>query len=350
MAAGVMHGKAIGHRRQQHRSHRPGRSALREAGLIAHQHDHAEQADAQSHDLRPADRRAEQRRPQHRRPQRGGGIQYGLEARAQVQRAHGEQGERQRGVGHPDDQQRPEFVAKLGARRGGSQHRQQHQRGNAHAQRDERQRPELGHGDAQKEKRSAPDGGEHKQFDERHGCDTDDAQRWSSCSGGAFEIEQRLLARQAGSVAGQAAVMADDAVAGHDDEQRVAPHCRTHGARMAGGQAQPLREQRIADRLSVGYGLQRPPDRLLERRALGPQGQIEGDGVAAEIGLKLLAGALQQRCVVGGWGLCVVEKTQGSEPVFLGGELQRAQRAVHDQDGFHGVSPSVARRHRCTAA
>src|ERR1700761_1366909 len=48
---------------------------------------------------------------------------------------------------------------------------------------------------------------------------------------GALDVQQRLLAVQAAGVAGQRAVLADDAVARHDDGDRIASYRRAHRAR-----------------------------------------------------------------------------------------------------------------------
>ena len=62
-----------------------------------------------------------------------------------------------------------------------------------------------------------------------------------------FEVEQVLLRRQAAAVADEGAVGADDAVAGHDDADRVAAVGQAHGAGGV-GLADPGGELRRSDR------------------------------------------------------------------------------------------------------
>src|SRR5581483_11355867 len=77
-----------------------------------------------------------------------------------------------------------------------------------------------------------------------------------------LEREQRALAREAAGVAGEAAVRSDDAVAGHQDRDRVASGRRARGARAAGG-AGAAREGVVGDRLAERDRRDRLPHRLL---------------------------------------------------------------------------------------
>src|SRR5690349_6631820 len=85
-----------------------------------------------------------------------------------------------------------------------------------------------------------------------------------------FQGKERPLFVQAAGVAGELAARADDAVARHDDADRIAPGRRPSRARTLGkaGAARPLP---VADRLAVGHARDRLPHALLEIRS----GRIE---------------------------------------------------------------------------
>src|SRR5205823_7029773 len=91
----------------------------------------------------------------------------------------------------------------------------------------------------------------------------------------AFERQQRALDQQPAAEAGERAVGADDAVAGNDDRQRVRAVRETHGACPA-DVAEAARQFAIGDGLTIRDGLERLPDRQLERGAFGGQRQSEG--------------------------------------------------------------------------
>src|SRR3954452_8908411 len=97
-----------------------------------------------------------------------------------------------------------------------------------------------------------------------------------------LEVEQRPLGRQPAAVAGERAVGADHAVARHDDRDRVLAVGGADGAERG-------RVPDLAGDLAVGGGLpvrdlqQRIPDQALERRALGPQRDVELRARAREV-------------------------------------------------------------------
>ena len=81
-----------------------------------------------------------------------------------------------------------------------------------------------------------------------------------------FVVEQPLFALQAAAVTGEAAVFADDTVAGNEDREAVGTVGSGHGAH--GGRVAELFGQRlIMGGFAVGDGLQRIPHLPLKRAA-----------------------------------------------------------------------------------
>lgn len=97
-----------------------------------------------------------------------------------------------------------------------------------------------------------------------------------------FERKQRPLSRKPGGVPGEAAVRSDDAVAGHDDRDRISPRCRARGARRARA-AGAARKLSVADRLAVGHARDRSPDGALERGAARIERQVEPAPLAGKV-------------------------------------------------------------------
>ena len=79
----------------------------------------------------------------------------------------------------------------------------------------------------------------------------------------AFELKQRLFAPQAAGIPGELAPCAQDAVAGHDDADRVVAHGAAHGAHGAGF-VQLRGQLAVALALAAGHGQQGLPHGLLE--------------------------------------------------------------------------------------
>ncbi len=97
----------------------------------------------------------------------------------------------------------------------------------------------------------------------------------------AFVRQQRMLAPQAAAKTGERGVIADDAMAGDDDGNRIA----AHGLRQGPDGARPadaLRQLAVADGRPERQGQQAVPDRALEHRAARRQRQIEGAALAVE--------------------------------------------------------------------
>ena len=106
-----------------------------------------------------------------------------------------------------------------------------------------------------------------------------------------FQGQQPHLAVQPAGIAGQAAVGPQHAVAGHHHAEGVAAHGRAHGAHGA-GLADERGQRAIARGLAPGNLQQRPPHRLLERRAVGEvQRQVEVAAAPGEVFLHLRTGS-----------------------------------------------------------
>src|SRR6185295_1124946 len=106
--------------------------------------------------------------------------------------------------------------------------------------------------------------------------------RARSSHGGAFEVEQEALARQPAGVAGEAPVLADDAVARDDHGERVV---RDGIADLAGerGVAELARELPVRRRLPVGNPRDEVPDLPLERGAGHGRRQVEARALPGEV-------------------------------------------------------------------
>src|SRR5690242_5786154 len=86
-----------------------------------------------------------------------------------------------------------------------------------------------------------------------------------------FMLEQPTLAFEPAAIAGEAAVGADDPVAGYDDRDRIAAVRKPDGAARL-RHPEPGSECAVGHRLSSRNGAQRRPYGLLERGAAGPHG------------------------------------------------------------------------------
>ena len=114
----------------------------------------------------------------------------------------------------------------------------------------------------------------------------------------AFELEQRRLAVQPASIAGETAILTQNAVTRHGQAERISPygsaHC-AHGLSLA----KTARERAIGRCLALGNAQQRLPDGLLERRSCGEiKWQIELASRASEKLADLLSGFLQHGMLV----------------------------------------------------
>src|SRR5579863_3186055 len=98
----------------------------------------------------------------------------------------------------------------------------------------------------------------------------------------AFEVEQETLELEAAAVAGERAVGADDAVAGDDHGDRVAPVGAADGAACRGA-SDRLGDLGVGPGLAVGDGDQGLPDAALESGAVRRQRQGELAAPAGEV-------------------------------------------------------------------
>ena len=107
-----------------------------------------------------------------------------------------------------------------------------------------------------------------------------------------FQIEQETLRRQPAAVTGQTAVRTDDAMARHDDRERV---LRIRGADRArcGRIADAARNLAIRRSRAIWNAAQLEPDLLLELRTLWRQRQIERGQLAGEIRFQLRSRLVQ---------------------------------------------------------
>ena len=103
----------------------------------------------------------------------------------------------------------------------------------------------------------------------------------------SFQFQQIFLDIQPLGVAGQAAICANDPVAGHHDAQRVAVAGAAHGAACLGF-AQRRRQLSVGAYLPVGDLAQLRPYRLLKGRALCCQRQVELPAHPGKIFVQLL--------------------------------------------------------------
>lgn len=102
-----------------------------------------------------------------------------------------------------------------------------------------------------------------------------------------FPVEQPFFAVEAGGIAGQAAVGADDAVTGHDDRDGVVAHGAAY--RLGGHPAeatvggQPRGNRAVCHRGSIGNLPKNLPDRQPERRPLRGQRRRKIGHISLEI-------------------------------------------------------------------
>src|SRR5204863_592062 len=101
-----------------------------------------------------------------------------------------------------------------------------------------------------------------------------------------LDAQQRGLAVEAAGIAGQRARAADDAMAGHDDRDRISAHRRADGATRR-RQAELARDLAIAPRRAGLDAQERLPDVALECRALEVERHVEGIDLTVEVGAKL---------------------------------------------------------------
>ena len=102
-----------------------------------------------------------------------------------------------------------------------------------------------------------------------------------------FPVEQPFFAVEAGGIAGQAAVGADDAVTGHDDRDGVVAHGAAdrlggHSTKATVG-GQPRGNRAVCHRGSVGNLPKNLPDCQPERRPLRGQRRRETGHLPVEI-------------------------------------------------------------------
>lgn len=97
-----------------------------------------------------------------------------------------------------------------------------------------------------------------------------------------LQLEQQALALEAASIAGQAPVGPDDAVAGNDDRDRIAAVGKPDRAR-GGGPAHTPCELAVGRRLPVWDLPQRLPDAALEGRAANHKRDVECGALAVEV-------------------------------------------------------------------
>ena len=114
-----------------------------------------------------------------------------------------------------------------------------------------------------------------------------------------FPPEQPVLALEAGGIAGQAAVGADDAVAGYDERNGVVAHgaadCLGGHPAAAAVSGQPGGNRPIAHRGAIGDLAQDRPDSLTERRSLRGQRRHEVGHLPVEIAFEPSTGLFKYR-------------------------------------------------------
>lgn len=112
-----------------------------------------------------------------------------------------------------------------------------------------------------------------------------------------LQSQQKRLALHAAAVAGQPPACAEDAVAGDDDGNRVAPVGEAHRPRRAGA-AEASGEVAVGAGCAVGDGAEGVPDSRLERGSDGGEGQSEVGQRTREVGGELSAGFRERRGMV----------------------------------------------------
>ena len=146
-----------------------------------------------------------------------------------------------------------------------------------------------------------------------------------------------MFAFDASSVAGEGAAGADDAVAGHEDGDRVRAVGEAHGA-GGFGSSDALGKLRVADGGSARDVAEGAPDLALKRRAGGFYGNVVERG---EISGEIAAEAIGEAVRVGGWlegeAVCaVVTAEQAEHSIFVVGPVDGAEVpfVVGDEDHF----------------
>src|SRR5690606_1501745 len=158
----------------------------------------------------------------------------------------------------------------------------------------------------------------------------------------ALQGQQLALDRQAAAVTGEAAVRADDAMAGNDHRDGVAAIRKTDGAHGVGIAESP-RDLAVAHRAAIGNLAQRIPHALLEGRAFGCQRQVELAPLAAEIFLQLanhLREPLRPFLAIRGrlrW-MPALREADACQGAVLLDEDEIADRARHACPVFHDAS------------
>src|SRR5215472_6395798 len=169
--------------------------------------------------------------------------------------------------------------------------------------------------------------------------------------GRLLQAQQEPLARQPARVSGEAAILADDPVAGHDHRQRVAPHRRAHvlGQRPF---AKLLGQVAVRPRLPVRDAADQLPYLVLKRVSVRAEGQVEPLPVPGEV-LGKLAFCRAEPGVVpvyerGGAGpVPVVREVHAGQPAVFGDEGQLTDRRIGDRvgDGHRGLPGSGVSDH-----
>ena len=108
--------------------------------------------------------------------------------------------------------------------------------------------------------------------------------------------EQGPLAHQPAPKTGQGRVVADDAVAGDEEGNRIGAHGLGDGAHRP-RPAHACGQSPIADDGAERYFAQRPPNALLERGAVRGKRHVKRGPLAAEPGLQLAFGLVQDGVV-----------------------------------------------------
>src|SRR5690606_2341368 len=138
-----------------------------------------------------------------------------------------------------------------------------------------------------------------------------------------FVRQQPALALQPACVTGQGSLGADDAVAGHDDPDRIGSVGQPHGAHRR-GLADGLRQLAVAPGPSRRNGAQRRPDRALEVGAAGLHGEaVQRRQVAVEIGGDGVPHPLR-RAAGRQLNLAVMTGQQRHHPRLIVGEVESA--------------------------
>ena len=138
--------------------------------------------------------------------------------------------------------------------------------------------------------------------------------------------QQPFLAPQPAAIADHLAVAADDAVAGHDDRDRVASRRRADGAQPA-RVLDRARQLGVRDGLTVGDRGDRLPDALLEGGPLEGQGQVKGLSPPPKVGAEL-SQRVADVPVAGDAVLPPGDKVERRDRLARGADLDQADRRV----------------------